>query len=64
MKQAYETIKKLTRAKGITLENLEEAVGAGKGTIKNWADHAPSVLTVKKVADFLGVTVDDLLKEE
>lgn len=62
MNQFYENIKVLTRKRGATLEQLEAAIKIGKGSTKNWIQHSPSVITAKKAADFLGVTVDELLK--
>lgn len=40
--------------------------GIGNGTIGGWKTYGsiPRVDTVKKIADYFGVTVDDLLKEK
>jgi transcriptional regulator with XRE-family HTH domain len=49
---------------GITISKLEAEMGFGSSTIRKWATSAPSVDKLKKVADYFGVTVDELLKEE
>ena len=45
----------------ISIRDLEKELGFGNGTIYKWDDHSPSVENVKKVADFFGVTVNDIL---
>lgn len=55
-------VKNLCAIKGITLAALERAMDFGNGSLKKWATSSPSVDKVKKVADYFGVTVDELLK--
>lgn len=57
-------IKRLCAAKGISINELEAAIGLGENTIYKWAKNSPSVANLKRVADYLGCTVDELLKEE
>lgn len=58
-------IKKLCKEQKLTLGELEDRAGFGKGqVIGRWDENRPSVDRVKKVADILGVTVDELLREE
>lgn len=57
-------IKGLCREKGITLRTLEELAGLGTNSIYRWEENNPSVDKVKNVADVLGVTIEELLKEE
>ena len=56
-------IKSLCDKAGTTFAELERNVGFGNGTIARWDEKVPSVSRVKIVADYFGVTVDDLLKE-
>jgi transcriptional regulator with XRE-family HTH domain len=49
---------------GITISKLETEMAFGSSTIRKWAASAPSVNKLKKVADYFGVTVDELLKDE
>lgn len=54
-------IRRLCRERGISIRRLEETIGIGNGIIARWETSAPSVTRVKAVADFFGVSIDDLL---
>lgn len=56
-------VKRLCDQRGISIWALEKAVGAGNGTIGKWGASSPRVETIKKVADYFGVTVDELLSK-
>lgn len=55
---------KLCRDRGITIFMLEREIGVSHGCIYHWADAKtyPSVDTLKKLADYFGVTIDELVK--
>lgn len=57
--QLAERIKALCQARGITLNQLEKAIGL-KSTISRWEDHDPSIGKVRLVAQYFGATVPDL----
>lgn len=57
-------IRALCRENGISIRNLERTLGLGNGLVASWEKKQPTVPKVKKIADYFGVTVDDLLKEE
>lgn len=59
-----DNIKKLCAARGITIAELERAAGIGNGVIARWGTEyrSPRLEGVCKVADYFGVTVDDLLR--
>lgn len=58
-------IKKLCSDRGITVRELEISLGMSGNTITRWTGTArPSVNTLLKVANALGVSVDELLREE
>lgn len=57
-----EKIKKLCHERGLTISALERELGMGNATIRGWETSSPTVENAKKVADFFGCTVDDLLK--
>lgn len=57
----YSNIRKLCSDRGITIRDLEKACGLGFKSIENWKNHMPTVDNLKAVADFFGVTVDELL---
>lgn len=59
-----QNIKRLCAAQGISIRQLEIALGYVNGIIGRWDINRPSVDRVKAVADYLGVTVDELLREE
>lgn len=61
-KLLIKNVSNLCKNKGITFAELEREIGLGNGTIRRWEASSPSVANVKKVADFFGCTVDDLLK--
>lgn len=59
-----EKIKELCVSRGITIKELERTAGLGNGTIRRWDDSSPALEKVIKVADYFGVSVEDLLKEK
>lgn len=62
-----ENIKRLCAEQDITIQQLELRASIAVGTIGRWGKDGklqPAVDKVKRVADVLGVTVDELLREE
>ena len=59
----YKKIVGLCAEKGISLYALERLLELGNGTIKGWEKTNPRVDLLKKVADYFGVTLDELIKE-
>lgn len=57
-------IKRLCEKHNITIAALERETKIGNGVIARWGEGNPRVDLLKRVADYFGVTVDDLLKEE
>ena len=57
-------IKALCRSKGISVTTLETETHIAVNTIYRWGKSPPSVDKVKAVADYFGVTVDELLRDE
>lgn len=39
-------------------------MGFGNGTISRWDNSSPTVANLKKVADYFGVTMEELLSQE
>ena len=58
-----ERVEKLCKAKGISIARLEKECGLGNATVRNWRNMAdmPRYSTLKKVADYLEVSVDELV---
>lgn len=57
----FENIAKLCEERGISIAKLERSTGIGNGTIKRWVTSSPTVENVRKVAEYFGVLVDDLI---
>lgn len=60
----YENIVRLCKERDIRIAKLEQECDLGNGTIGGWKNGKPRVDLLKRVADFFGVTIDELLKEE
>lgn len=58
-----EKIRSLCQEHGTSVWALERELGIGNGVIARWSRSSPRVETVKLVADYFGVTVDELLKD-
>ena len=57
----YENVVTLCKKRGISIAKLERLADLGNATIQGWRDSDPRISTLKKVADVLGVTVDELI---
>ena len=59
-----EKIRKLCVENQMTINALENRIGVSHGTIARWGSFFPRADRLKAAADVLGVTVDELLREE
>lgn len=59
----YDKVKKICKEKHIAIWKLEEDLGFAQGSVCKWNKVSPSIERVKKVADYLGITVDELITE-
>lgn len=57
----YKNIVHLCKEKGISIAKLERETGLGNGTIGKWEKASPNVDNAKKVANFFGKTLDELV---
>ena len=57
----FDKLVELCKEHGINFSRLEKECGIGNGVIARWKSSSPSVANLKAVADFFGVTVDELL---
>lgn len=57
----YDSVKKLADERGLSIAKLERESGIANGVIHRW-ERGANVLTVAKVAKYLGVKIEDLLK--
>ncbi len=59
-----ERIKKKCKEQNISIARLEKEAGLGNATVRCWDVRSPSVENLQKVCAVLGVTLDDLLRED
>lgn len=57
----YELIKGLSKAKGLSINQLEKTLDFSKGSLCRIDTNRPSIDKLQKIADFFGVTVDYLM---
>lgn len=57
----YDNIKALCQANRKTVLELESELGFARSSISKWNENMPSIVKVKQVADYFGVTIDDLI---
>lgn len=58
-----ENISRLCKEKGVSIARLERETGISNGTISRWGTSSPTVENVRKVAEYLGTTVDALISD-
>lgn len=58
----YDNIKRICKEKNISVAAVEKQAKLSNGTICKWNKSSPTVDSLKKVADILGVTIDELVK--
>lgn len=59
----FDNIKSLCERKGISVWRLERDLGFSNRSVSKWNETDPGIRKVQKVADYLGVAIEDLLKE-
>lgn len=64
MQGITEKIKELAKAQRLSIRQIEIAAGLSNGAIARWSEKSPSIDKVYRVANVLGCTVDDLIREE
>ena len=60
----YDNVKRLCSAHEKKVLELETELGFPRSSISKWNDNIPSVLKVKKVAEYFGVAIDDLISDK
>lgn len=58
----YDKVKELADSAGISIAALEAKAKVANGTISGWRDGRPYAETLKKVADALNVTIDEVME--
>lgn len=57
-------IKALCEAKGVSVSEVERAAGIGNGVIRKWDEISPTLSKLKPVCDYLGVTLDEIVRDD
>lgn len=63
----YEKVQKLAQKSNVSIYRVERDAGLANGAIGKWgktANQKPTSESLKKVADYFGVTMDSLLSDE
>lgn len=60
----FKNVLSLCKSRGISIARLERETGLGNATIRGWVTSSPTVEKLKAVADYFGVTVDELLSDD
>lgn len=63
-KLIYKNIRDICREKGVVISQMEEVLNFPRSSICKWDENTPSVIKVKKVADYLNVPIEYFLMEE
>ena len=58
----YGNVSRIAFERGLSLARVERESGIANGTIGKWREQTPRVETVAKVAEYFGVTIDELVK--
>ena len=60
----YENVKSIAKSKGYSINQLEKELGFARSYISKFQKITPSMDKVQKIADFLEVSVDQLINGE
>ena len=56
-------VAELCKQRGVSIAKLERDVGLANGTISKWKKSSPTVDSIKKVAYYLGVSIDSIVSD-
>ena len=59
----FDNVRHLCREKGISNTKLEDDLGFARSSVCKWNKNEPGIRKVQKVANYLGVSIEELLKE-
>ena len=59
----YDKIKNIAEQKNISIYRIEKDLDLSNGSIRKWNSSIPLSQTLKKVADYLNVSIDKLIDE-
>lgn len=58
----YDNVKKICESQGISVSELERSLGFPRSYVCKWNENEPGIRKVQKVANFLGVPIEELLE--
>ena len=59
----FNNVRHLCREKGISITKLEDDLGFARSSVCKWNKNEPGIRKVQKVAEYLGVPIEELLRE-
>lgn len=59
----YDTIKGIAEEKGVSVYRIEKDLKLSNGQISKWNKVTPYSITLYRVAQYLGVSIEDILEE-
>ena len=59
----YDKIKNIAEQKNISIYRIEKDLDLSNGSIRKWNSSIPLSQTLKKVDDYLNVSIDKLMEE-
>ena len=59
----FNNVRHLWREKGISITKLEDDLGFARSSVCKWNKNEPGIRKVQKVAEYLGVPIEELLRE-
>lgn len=59
----YEKVKRLAMKKGVTIQQMEHDLGFSSSYLSKWRFSSPSAVNLQKVANYLDVTMEDLMED-
>lgn len=60
----YDNVKALAKKRNVSIRKIEIDCGFSQGSVCKWNEVSPSAEKVKKVADYLKTSVDEILKSD
>lgn len=58
----FDNVRALCNERNIAISKLEDDLGFPRSYICKWNKNEPGIRKVQKVADYLGLTIEELLK--
>lgn len=59
----YQNVKYYADKKGVSVSKLETDLKLSRGSASKWTTSEPSLSTARRLVAYLGVTIDDLYKD-